>query len=120
MIPRSVQLVCICLLALLGKSPTAPAGEFEMLVLMHDSGRVERYELKTGRHLGTLLSGLPPSNAVLFDNDGRLLISTGKPGEMGAVLRFDLKGHIETLIQVPEGYGGRLHRATGGVWFASV
>jgi hypothetical protein len=67
MIPRSVQLACICLLALLGKSPTVCAGEFEMLVLMHDSGRVERYELKTGKHLGTLLSGLPPSNAVLFD-----------------------------------------------------
>jgi hypothetical protein len=40
-----------------------------MLVLMHDSGRVERYELKTGKHLGTLLSGLPPSNAVLFDTE---------------------------------------------------
>jgi len=117
MISRSVQLVFICLLALLGKSSTAPAGEFEMLVLMHDSGRVERYELKTGKHLGTLLSGLPPSNAVLFDNDGRLLISTGKPGEMGVVLRYDLKGHIETLIQVPEGYGGRLHRATGMAWY---
>ena len=69
MIPRSVQLACICLLALLGKSPTVCAGEFEMLVLMHDSGRVERYELKTGKHLGTLLSGLPPSNAVLFDTE---------------------------------------------------
>ncbi len=57
------------MLALLGKSPTVCAGEFEMLVLMHDSGRVERYELKTAKHLGTLLSGLPPSNAVLFDTE---------------------------------------------------
>lgn len=57
------------MLALLGKSPTVCAGEFEMLVLMHGSGRVERYELKTGKHLGTLLSGLPPSNAVLFDTE---------------------------------------------------
>lgn len=57
------------MLALLGKSPTACAGEFEILVLMHGSGRVERYELKTGKHLGTLLSGLPPSNAVLFDTE---------------------------------------------------
>jgi hypothetical protein len=116
MIPRSVQIVCICLLAVVGISPLARATEFEMLVLMHDSGRVERYELGTGKHLGTLLSGLPPSNAILLDSDGRLLISTGKPNEMGVVLRYDLEGHVETLIQVPEGYGGRLHRATGMAW----
>ncbi|MFO1064987.1 MAG: DUF1549 domain-containing protein [Pirellulales bacterium] len=95
----------------------AHAGEPELLVLMHDSGRVERYEAETGKHLGTLLSGLPPSNAILFDNNGRLLISTGNPGEMGSVLRFDPKGKVETLIQVPEGYGGRLHRATGMTWY---
>jgi sugar lactone lactonase YvrE len=88
----------------------------ELLVLMHDSGRVERYELETGKHLGTLLSGLPPSNALLIDSDGRLLISTGKPNEMGTVLRYDPAGRMETFIQVPEGYGGRLHRATGMAW----
>ena len=95
----------------------ARAQTFELLVLMHDSGRVERYDLKTGEHVGTLISGLPASNAILFDADGRLLISTGRPNEMGSVLRYDLKGGVETLIEVPEGYGGRLHRATGMAWY---
>lgn len=36
---------------------------------------------------------------------------------MGSVLRYDLKGGVETLIEVPEGYGGRLHRATGMAWY---
>ena len=98
-------------------SSLARAQTFEVLVLMHDSGRVERYDLQTGNHVGTLLSGLPPANAILFDADGRLLISTGKPNEMGRVLRYDLKGGVETLIDVPEGYGGRLHRATGMAWY---
>ncbi len=98
-------------------SSVARAQTFEVLVLMHDSGRVERYDLQTGNHVGTLLSGLPASNAILFDADGRLLISTGKPNEMGRVLRYDLKGGVETLIDVPEGYGGRLHRATGMAWY---
>jgi hypothetical protein len=89
------------LLAVLCISTWVNAGDAELLVLMHDSGRVERYELQTGKHLGTLLSGLPPSNALLLDNDGRLLISTGKPNEMGTVLRYDLAGRVETLIQVP-------------------
>ena len=78
-----VRMICFCLLALVGMDSTTWAGGFEMLVLMHESGRIERYELETGKHLGTLLSGLPPANTMLFDNDGRLLISTGKPGEMG-------------------------------------
>jgi hypothetical protein len=111
-----VRMICFCLLALVGIDSTTWAFGFEMLVLMHESGRIERYELETGKHLGTLLSGLPPANTMLFDNEGRLLISTGNPGEMGIVLRYDLKGHVDKLIDVPEGYGGRLHRATGMTW----
>ena len=93
--------------------------DMEMLVLMNGSGKVERYELASGSHVGTLLSGLPPSNALLFDSDGRLLISTGLPGGTGTVLRFDPSGdgRIETLVDIPEGYGGRLFRATGMAWF---
>ncbi len=90
----------------------------EMLVLMSDSGRVERYDLESGSHLGTLLSGLPTSNVLLFDPEGRLLISTGVPGGPGNVLRFDPHGDgkVETLLDIPEGYGGRLFRATGMAW----
>lgn len=90
----------------------------EILVLLHDSGRIERYDIADGRHLGTLLTGLPPANQILNDADGRLLISTGKPGEKGTVLRFEPRygGSVETLIDVPEGYGGQLLRATGMVF----
>ena len=89
----------------------------ELLVLMHESGTIERYHTSTGQHLGTLIQGLPPSNAILADTEGRILISTGLPGSIGSVLRFDPRGGtVETLLQVPEGYGGRLFRATGMAW----
>ena len=47
-----------------------------------------------------------------------MLISTGLPGGAGTVLRFDPRGggRIESLIEIPEGYGGRLFRATGMAW----
>ena len=83
----------------------------ELLVLMHESGKVERYATDTGKHLGTCLSGLPASNALLFTPDGRLLISTGLPGEVGSVLRYDPKARkMESWINIPEGYGGHLLR----------
>ena len=96
------------------------AGETEMLVLMHKPGRVERYDIGTGKYLGTLISGLPPSNVILPDEEGLLLISTGVPGGSGTVLRFDPRGDgsMMTLLDIPEGYGGRLFRATGMTWDA--
>ncbi len=107
----------VFLLLLLGSGAGLAIAD-DMLVLMHGTGRVERYNLETGAHVGTVLSGLPPGNAILLDSEERLLISTGNPGEMGTVLRFDPRGNgsVETLINVPEGYGGRLHRATGMTW----
>ena len=103
---------------------SAGAGDAEVLVLMHEPGRVERYDLESGAHRGTLLSGLPPANVLLLDADGRLLISTGLPGGAGTVLRFDPRGNggngrIESLIEIPEGYGGRLFRATGMTWLGN-
>jgi mono/diheme cytochrome c family protein len=90
----------------------------DLLVLMNASGKVERYDLATGTHVGTVISGLPSSNEILVDADGRLLISTGVPGGVGNVLRFDPRngGKMETWLDVPEGYGGRLFRATGMAW----
>ena len=90
----------------------------DLLVLMNGSGKVERYDLATGAHVGTVISGLPSSNEILFDADRRLLISTGVPGGVGNVLRFDPRrgGKMETWLDVPEGYGGRLVRATGKSW----
>ena len=93
----------------------------DLLVLMNASGKVERYDLATGTHVGTVISGLPSSNEILVDADGRLLISTGVPGGVGNVLRFDPRngGKMETWLDVPEGYGGRLFRATGMAWLES-
>src|SRR4051812_11914817 len=95
--------------------PAHAALAVDVLVLMSGSGKVERYDLASGAHVGTLLSGLPPSNALLVDAQGRLLISTGLPGGVGKVLRFDPRegGRMEAWLDVPEGYGGRLFRATG-------
>ena len=112
---KCLAAICTFLVVLCGRA----VGESpEVLVLMHEPGRVERYDLATGAHRGTLLSGLPPANVLLMDSEGRLLISTGLPGGEGTVLRFDPRGagRIETIIDIPEGYGGRLFRATGMAW----
>lgn len=112
---KCLATICTLLVVLGGR---VGAESPEVLVLMHDPGRIERYDLATGAHRGKLVSGLPPSNVLLLDADGRLLISTGLPGGAGTVLRFDPRdaGRIETLIDIPEGYGGRLFRATGMAW----
>lgn len=118
--PRARFSSCRTLIAwgLLWAFSTSPASAANLLVLMHDSGRVERYDVETGSHVGTVLSGLPPANDIKFDNKGRLLISTGLPGGVGKVLRFDPSdgGKMETLLDIAEGYGGRLFRATGMAW----
>jgi len=94
------------------------ASAADVLVLMHGPGRVERYDMTSGTHVGTMLSGLPPSNELRFDSEGRLLISTGLPGGSGQVLRYDPQRRtLETWLDVPEGYGGRLFRATGMAWY---
>jgi len=118
---KAVFATLLCCAILAGGTPAAEP--VELLVLMNQSGKVERYDAVTGKHLGTLLSGLPPANELLADSEGRLLISTGQPGGMGTVLRFnpvsrgrDQGPNVETLIDIPEGYGGRLFRATGMAW----
>ncbi len=106
--------------------PSAVDATSDLLVLMHGTGRIERYDLSTGAHVGTFASGLPPANCLLIDKAGRVLVSTGNPGEAGVVLRIDPQhkrqgdeavGAVEVLIEIPEGYGGRLHRATGMAWW---
>ena len=113
-------LIILCALwsAMWLPSVAAQQAPAELLVLMHEGGTIERYDPATGAHLGTLLTGLPPSNALLADAEGRILISTGLPGGPGSVLLFDPRGHgsVETLLEVPEGYGGQLFRATGMAW----
>ena len=117
---RSHLLWLYCALALcvsLRQSVVCAAEKADLLVLAHGTGKIERYDTATGKHLGTYLSGLPGCNAITFDPEGRLLISTGLPGEVGTVLRYDPKSRkMTTFIDIPEGYGGRLFRATGMAW----
>ena len=89
----------------------------DLLVLMHGSGKVERYDAE-GKHLGTFLSGLPAPNALMEGPDGRLYVSTGVPGANGTVERFDAKTGLRlgTFISIPAGQPGHLARATGMTW----
>jgi sugar lactone lactonase YvrE len=101
-----------------GGVAAARAGEPGLLVAMHDTGRVERYDPKTGAHQATLVSGLTAPNVVAEGPDGRLYVSTGAPGGPGAVLRFDARTgrRLDTFVAVPPGQPGHLARATGLAW----
>jgi len=104
-------------LLVLGNATIVQAGEPGLLVLMHDSGKVERYDAD-GKHLGTFISGLTAPNALMEGPDGRLYVSTGVPGQNGTVERFDAKTGLRlgTFVNVPKGQPGHLARATGMTW----
>ena len=93
------------------------ASAADLLVLMHGSGKVERYDAE-GKHLGTAISGLPAPNALMEGPDGLLYVSTGVPGANGTVERFDAKTGLRlgTFINIPAGQPGHLARATGMTW----
>ncbi|MCC6509154.1 MAG: DUF1549 domain-containing protein, partial [Pirellulaceae bacterium] len=127
---QSASVSCFAILAvvLACSCPAVDSDDPDLFVLMHQTGKIERYNYRTGQHMGTLISGLPPANAMVVAPDGCWLISTGLPGqpgkagqtdENGTVLRFDPRGagQVTKLIDVPEGYGGRLLRATGLAWY---
>lgn len=105
-------------LLLISSVATASAGEPGLLVAMHDTGRVERYDPKTGAHQGTVISGLVAPNVVAEGPDGKLYVSTGTPGGPGAVLRFDAKTgrKLDTFVAIPPDKPGHLARATGLAW----
>ncbi len=93
------------------------AAAADLLVLMHGSGKVERYDAE-GKHLGTFISGLPAPNALMEGPDGQLYVSTGVPGANGTVQRFDAKSGLRlgAFINIPAGQPGHLARATGMTW----
>lgn len=93
------------------------ASAADLLVLMHGSGKVERYDAD-GKHLGTFISGLTAPNALMEGPDGRLYVSTGVPGQNGTVERFDAKTGLRlgTFVNLPAGQPGHLARATGMTW----
>lgn len=89
-----------------------------LLVAMQEMGRVERFDPKTGAHQTTLVSGLASPNVVAEGPDGKLYVSTGAPGGLGAVLRFDARTgrKIDTFVSLPADQPGHLARATGIAW----
>ena len=89
----------------------------DLLVLMHDSGKVERYDAE-GKHLGTFISGLAAPNALAFGPDGALYVATGAVGGAGAVKKFNgVTGRfLGNFISVPAGQPGYLARASDIVW----
>lgn len=95
------------------------AGRADLLVLMHGSGRLERYDPLTGRHLGTVLAGLDRPNQLLVRPDRTGFVSTGDPGGPGSVIRVDLRGGRVTgpFASDPPGSPGHLARATGLAWW---
>ena len=97
---------------------TADAGEADILVLMHESGKVERYDGTTGAHVGTFVRGLKSPNALLEGPGARLYVSSGVPGGPGIVERFDARTgkKLDTFINIPAGKPGHLSRATGMAW----
>ncbi len=104
-------------LVLAGAAVAAPAGA-DLLVLMHGSGTIERYDSESGAHLGTLAAGLTAPNALLEGTDGRLYVSTGVPGGHGTVERFEARTgrRLGPFISIPAGQPGHLARATGLAW----
>ncbi len=101
--------------ALASSASAAP----DLLVLMHGSGKVERYDLRTGRHRGTFIRGIPLPNCLLAGPDGRWYISTGLPGTPGSVVMFDGRDgrRLGTFTDAPVGQAGHLARATGMAWY---
>ena len=60
-----------------------------LLVVMRDTGRVERYALPSGRHEGTFIWGVPDPNGIALGPDGDWYLSTGAIGGGGTVVRCD-------------------------------
>lgn len=112
---RSI-IVLGCALLLAGLTSSVHAAD--LLVAMHGSGTVERYETATGRHVGTFLRGIERPNALAFGPDGALYVGTGAVGGPGAVKKFDaVTGRfLGDFVSVAAGQPGYLARASHLVW----
>lgn len=111
------QAACWAAITLLAAA--LPAAGADLLVAMNGSGRVERYDPATGRHLGTLIAGLRRPNHLRWAPDGVLLISRGAVRGRGAVSRFDGRTGraLGDLVNDPPGRPGYLARAAGMAGF---
>jgi len=103
------------LLACLGLPAFAAAQTPDLLVAMSGSGRVERYDGRTGQWRGTFLYGLPSPAGLAWGPDGRLYVSTGALNSQGKVLRYDgvTGAFVGEFVAYPPGADGFLLRANG-------
>ena len=56
---------------------------------MRRTTKTQALESATGRHMGTLISGIERPNALAFGPDGALYVATGADGGAGAVKKFN-------------------------------
>lgn len=105
-------------MVLVGGCVAAGAAGGDLLVAMHGAGTVERYEVRTGKHLATFLTGLDHPNDIAFGPDGLLYVATGAVRGPGAVKRFDAASgrFLGDLTAVPAGEPGCLARASSMAW----
>jgi hypothetical protein len=114
-----LALLALPALALTGVAAAVAApAPADLLVLMHGSGRIERYDPASGTHLGTLSGGLVAPNALLVGADGCLYVSTGVPGGHGTVERFEARTgrRLGAFVDIPAEKPGHLARETGMAW----
>ena len=90
----------------------------DLLVVMSGSGKVERYETGTGRHLGAFIVGAPQPNRLAFGPDGQLYLTTGAVGGPGTVRKYDGRTgrFLGEFIALKPGAPGFLARANGLAW----
>jgi len=102
-------------LACLALPVLAAAQTPDILVAMSGSGRVERYDCKTGRWRGTFIYGIPNPAGLAWGSDGQLYVSTGALNGPGKVLCYDgdAGAFVRELVAYPPGADGFLLRANG-------
>ena len=90
------------------------AGAEDLLVAMHGTGKVERYDSTTGEWVGTFASGLEAPNAVAYGPDGNLYVACGALGGPGTVQRLNgaTGAYGDDFVGYPPGENGAIARAT--------
>jgi hypothetical protein len=106
--------VLLAVLACAAYAGGAPEGVGDLLVAMHDSGTVERFDGQTGEWVGTFAWDLDAPNALAHGPDGALYVACGGVGGPGSIVRLDAQtGEVlGELAPASEKAPANLSRAT--------